>query len=121
MSAPPEGSRAEQIYDQFLEFHKNHPEVWTLFEKYAQEAISSGLTHYSARAVVHRIRWYATVEMKSGEDFKINNNFSPYYGRLFMHRHPEHRGFFRVRIRRSEKYSAFDHEPMVDPADPEWS
>ena len=31
------------------------------------------------------------------QDFKINNNWFPFYSRLFEHDHPNYRGFFRLR------------------------
>lgn len=78
------------------EWHLQNPEVYELFKKYTFEAINAGHKHYSAYAIVERIRWHTEVETK-GDEFKINNNHRPYYARLFMYHHKEHEGFFRLR------------------------
>ena len=78
------------------EWHKQNPEVYELFKKYTFEAINAGHKHYSAYAIVERIRWHTEVETK-GDEFKINNNHRPYYARLFMHHYKDHEGFFRLR------------------------
>lgn len=87
---------------EFLAFHRENPHVWELFQRFALDAIRSGRRHYSARAIVHRIRWHYEVETARTDDFKINNNHSPYYARLFAERHPEHARFFEYRRVRGE-------------------
>lgn len=81
----------------FEEFHAANPRVFELFEKFAFEVIGAGHRHYSADAILHRIRWHVAVETKSGDGFKINDHHSAYYARLFEARHPERSGFFRTR------------------------
>ena len=125
MADPLQGSRAEQIYARFRKFHRANPMVWELFVRFANQAIKAGHKCYSADAICHRIRWWKNVETKNVEadgsdEFKINNNYVAYYGRLFMHRFPEHKGFFRVRVRRSEGYDAFSGPYFRDPDDPDW-
>ena len=80
------------------EFHRENPEVYELFKRFAFEA-ARVRDHYSSDAIVHRIRWYTAIETQDHTaDFKINNNWTPYYGRLFMVDFPEHEGFFRTRL-----------------------
>ena len=52
--------------------------------------------HYSARAIIHAIRWETDLR-DSESTFKVNNNWTPYMARLFMDNNPEHIGFFRCR------------------------
>lgn len=80
----------------FTTFHQQNPRVWDLFKSFTKQAIASGRPHYSADAVLHRIRWHTTVETK-GSDFKINDHFSSLYARLFHMAHPEHGKFFETR------------------------
>ena len=47
--------------------------------------------------MIHRIRWHIDVETEAPDGFKINNNFSPFYARLWMVENPEREGFFRLR------------------------
>lgn len=95
-------SRAEEMRESVVEFHKEHPEVWDLFVKFTFEKINRGFKHYSVNAIFERIRW----ETESGADgvniFKISNNHHAFYSRRFMKIYPSHEGFFRTRIQTSE-------------------
>lgn len=92
----PQQTRAEQIRQAFEHFHAAHPEVWALFQQFAFEMLGTGRKHYSARLICNRIAWHTDITSRASEpeDFKINNNFSPYYARLFHRTFPEHGGFF---------------------------
>jgi hypothetical protein len=97
----PTRSRADEIRDAFLAFHKQNPKVWHLFKRFTFELIDAGHKHYSARAVIHRIRWHTDVETVDPDAFpeglKINDHYSPWYARAFQKVYPDHEGFFRNR------------------------
>jgi len=59
-------------------------------------AISRRRDHYSARAILHVIRYETALKDSEGV-VKINNIWSPGMARLFMEEHPELRGFFKTR------------------------
>lgn len=101
-------TRADQIDAAFRRFHVDNPHVWTLFERFALQVIARGFENYSADAIFHRIRWHIDIETTDAA-CKLNNNFTPYYARLFHRRHPEHSGFFRNRVQKSQQ------KPAVDP------
>jgi hypothetical protein len=84
------------LTERFEEFHANNPHVYELFKQFAQEAISVGRDHLSAEMLVHRIRWESVIKTVT-RDYKINNNYAAFYGRLFARDFPEHRYFFRTR------------------------
>lgn len=88
------------IDERFEKFDREYPEVWRLFERFAFELIERGWPHYSADAIVHRIRWHFEIERKA-DDFKINNNFVALYARKWARLHPVHADFFETRVRRS--------------------
>lgn len=98
-------SRADELRDKFLEFHRKNPQVWRLFVRYTFQLIDAGRKNYSARAVMHRIRWHTAVKTSEDfpEGFKINNNHTPHYARMFHEQYPEHDGFFRNRKLTSEE------------------
>jgi hypothetical protein len=77
-------------------WHKANPHIYELFERFTFEAIGHGHKNLSAWLIVNRIRWETNVVTK-GADFKVSNDFIAYYARYFMHLHPEHAGFFRIR------------------------
>lgn len=72
------------------------PDVTALFEDLTLKIIAMGLHHYSARAVLHRIRWHEHIE-RGNRAFKCNNNWTPALSRWFMAKHPRHEGFFETR------------------------
>jgi hypothetical protein len=75
------------IHKRQLEFHNQNPNVYKLFDKYAKECLAAGIRKMSSDMILHRIRWYHTIET-TGKDFKISNDFSPYYARLWMNYNP---------------------------------
>jgi hypothetical protein len=105
------------MLEQAREFHKQHPEVWLLFEKFTFDLISRGFRHYSAKGVFERIRWETDQADVNGEStFKVNNNYSPFYARAFMQKHPQHDGFYRLR-RQTSKDEKATGLPELSPQD----
>jgi hypothetical protein len=72
------------------------PEVVSLFRQLALHLAQQGHDQYSARAILHRIRWHYTVD-KGMRDFKCNNNWTPRLARWFMEENPQLNGFFQTR------------------------
>lgn len=72
------------------------PNVVELFEQYTLQLVAAGFSRYSARAVLHRIRWHYHVD-KGDRGFKCNNNWTPRMARWFMRKHPTQDGFFEIR------------------------
>lgn len=86
----------------FAQIDQDNPQVWTLFVRFTYERIGQGFRHYSARAVIHRIRWETATPLDDGTAFKVNNNWSPFYARKFHDQYPAHAGFFRNRTSRAD-------------------
>lgn len=85
----------------FAEFDQRHPEVWLLFKDFTFEMIGTGRKHYSADAIMHRVRWETDIAVRPGDEkdqYKINNNHIAFYARKFNKAYPQHEGFFRMRI-----------------------
>jgi len=82
----------------FQQFHKKNPHVWELFKHYSLIAIKSGREHYSARAVIERIRWHSDSDTQADSFFKIPNATIAYYARLFHAAYPKHKGFYRTGV-----------------------
>ena len=81
----------------FQQFLCEHPDVWDEFVLFSLSAIAAGYSHYSADAILHRIRWHMNIERKL-DGFKINNNFSAHFARKFRAQFPHYDGFFRTRV-----------------------
>lgn len=88
-----EGSRRA-----FLRYHREHPEVYVLFKRFAGELRAASRERYSARTIVERIRWHYAVNPDCTPDgFKITNYVSPHYARLLIQEEPEWAPFFVLR------------------------
>jgi len=93
-------SRLEQMRRQCQKFHKNYPEVWSLFVGFAFEKVRLGYKHFGAKAVMERIRW-ETSGGASLPELKINDHYTAFYARRFAKTFPEHKDFFRTRVQKS--------------------
>ena len=79
----------------FEQYHAENPEVYKDFEYYANATILKGFKHYGAKAIFELIRWHRGT--RATGEFKINNNYTCDYARLFMKLNPQYEGFFRTR------------------------
>ena len=81
---------------EFRIFHEANPEVYQMFERFSFDAIHRGHKRLSAEMIINRIRWETKI-VTSDVEYKINNNHKPFYSRLFIAQHPQHRDFFQIR------------------------
>lgn len=77
------------------EYDAAHPDIWRMFVQFTLQLVRSGVRHYSADGICHKIRFETA--LRGGKDFKINNNMTSYYARKFLAAYPEHWGFFETR------------------------
>ena len=103
-------TRQDQIEEQAIDFITKHPKAWALFVSFTFEAINKGFETYSAYAICERMRWEMTFFSEAPTEFKLNNNYRPYFARWFMAQYPEHKGFFRLR-----KLISTEKEPCTMP------
>lgn len=84
------------------------------FESLTIEVIQAGWDHYSARGILHEMRWRRNVRDKNSH-FKVNSIWSPLLARWFMKKYPGMKGFFRLRAlgaqRKGEYWLLFGEEP----------
>jgi len=83
----------------FERYHAENPDIWNQFKEATFALIKVGRQHFSADAILHSIRFNTAI--RGGKDFKINNNYSSMYSRMFTSNFPEHRDFFEQRILKS--------------------
>ena len=79
----------------FQEYNEAHPQVYKTFETMALALINKGVKHYGSKAIIEAIRYHTSVS--EGREFKINNNITPLFARVFENQHPQHKGFFEKR------------------------
>jgi hypothetical protein len=86
-----------KLFEAFRVFHRANGHVWYLFERFAMEVVARGFRHYSADAVMHRVRWETTMSTRSVDGLKINNNHVAWYARVFRETWPEYGDLFQMR------------------------
>ena len=90
-----ERERHDRIYRKFLSFHADNPHVYVELTRMARQLASRGIKRYGIKALIEVLRWKSI--KTTGEDYKINNNFTAYYARLIMEEEPDLDGFFKIR------------------------
>ena len=88
------------LFNSFIRFHDDNPGVYELFQRFAFEAYGRGHRRMSADLILPRVRWETDVVTRDNS-FKLNNNWTAYYARLFMWEFPRMEGFFNIRAARS--------------------
>lgn len=81
--------------DKFLQVHDDHPEVWKAFERVTLSTIARG-KKAGAKTIAEWVRYEVEI-LAGGSDYKINNNYTAYYARIFALKYPQHRDFFEFR------------------------
>ena len=80
--------------DKFCAYHEENPHIYESFKSHALRAIGTK-QNFGAKAIFEIIRWNSAISGNDG--FKVNNNYTSFYARLFELEHPQHEGFFRKR------------------------
>jgi len=89
-------NKALDDVSEFKKFHQDNPQVYRLFKKFTYTAIGKGHNRLSSEMIINRIRWETEVET-SDPCYKINNDYKPFYARMFMAENPQYQNFFNVR------------------------
>lgn len=80
----------------FKLYHAENPKIYEAFRRLAFQLVDRGYNRIGARQILEVIRWETMV---SGNDqYKINNNYSADYARLFEKDHPQFVGIFMKRL-----------------------
>ena len=73
------------------------------------ELLARGWEHYSADAILHRIRWHFHVE-RGNREFKCNDHWTSQLARWWLKRHPQYPDFFELRALAHERRHRDDWE-----------
>ncbi len=85
---------SRELLRKFIIYHAENPQIWKKFEEITLESVKRK-RRFSARAIFHIMRWETPVGAKDDE-YKISNNHSPYYARMFAKKYKLHKRFFRT-------------------------
>jgi hypothetical protein len=82
----------------FLEFHAANPGVYLELRDLALDLKDRGRKFYGIMALLNVVRWQRAIRTTTADDdYKVNNNWAPFYARLLMSENPELDGFFQLR------------------------
>lgn len=71
-------------------------DVEAMFNGIADDLIQQGWKKFSARTILHKIRWHYRVD-RGFRKFKVNNNWSSVLSRRFTKKNPSYANFFNQR------------------------
>lgn len=95
--SPPSQLTLSLDNSKFCSYHEQNPHIYKEFERMTLLTIrEKKFKNYSAKGIFELIRWHTGVEAFR-DCFKVNNNYTPFYARMFEQRHPEYKDFFRKR------------------------
>lgn len=88
----------KSIQGHFDAFHKANPEIYEEYKILALKAIKAGRKRISSNMIINVIRWEFFISTKPTlfdkpgrhSKYKINNDFSSRYARLFVSDFPQH-------------------------------
>tara|TARA_A100001015_G_scaffold113143_1_gene125699 strand:+ start:1523 stop:1873 length:351 start_codon:yes stop_codon:yes gene_type:complete len=98
-----------RLEDKFIKFHAQNPHVWREFKRLAFDALEKGHRNYSAKLIIEMIRWESKIETEKVDSFKISNEITSFYPRMFHNSFPQLKGFFKTR--EVEEFDPEKHSP----------
>jgi len=81
--------------EKFNNFHRDNPSIYRYFKQYALGLIGKVHSRISSKLIIERIRYEVMIE--TTEAFKINNNYTALYARLFIRDYPQYYNWFEFR------------------------
>lgn len=79
---------AYPIYERFKVFHRNNPHIFAEIVRRAEAVRSAGAKRFGIAAIFESMRYDTAIRTLS-QDYKLENNFKPYYARLLAVKYPE--------------------------------
>ena len=83
----------------FKKYHEENPQIYIEFKRLAFQMIILGYVRFGAKQIFEVIRWHTMVEGNDG--YKVNNNYTSDYARLFENDHSIYAGYFLKRLCKS--------------------
>ncbi len=113
--APPNKKPTQQ--EVWLAFHRENPHVYRTLVTLAKQLHAAGHKIYSVSGIFDYLRFKRALKT-TDVDFKLNDHYTAYYGRLVMLNEDDLDGFFKLRVQKSKHKEARDG--VTDPADNDW-
>lgn len=91
----PNEARATPL-EAFRRFLEHNPHVYGYVVALARDLKMRGFRRAGMRAIFERLRWMYAIETR-GEEYKLNNSWTPFMARLVMAQEKDLEGFFELR------------------------
>ena len=102
-------SHPENFPPWFHEYLQENLRVYTTMEKMIMQ-LPVRHNHYGIDMIAGAVRWHSAVH-EAGTEFKISNNATPYFARVFHFQHPNRR-IFRMKLTRHEFKHGVETPPI---------
>jgi len=83
----------------FKNYHEENPQVYVQFKRIAFQLINRGYVRLGAKQIFEVIRYHTMIE--TNDKYRVNNNYTSDYARLFENDHPIYAGYFLKRLCKS--------------------
>jgi hypothetical protein len=103
---------ASSAADLFLQYHSQRPQIWRAFEATALHLLASRGGDFGAKEVFENLR-RGNEELPTIGEFKLDNNFTAMYARVFVLFHPEYKA--RIKLKKARGYVEAENEPRRTP------
>jgi len=92
-------AKRPSIEERFRAFHAANPHVLEELLRLARARLNAGATYISSKALYEDCR--TSLRTLHGDDYKLNNDYTPYYSDLLREREPRLEGVIKIRQRRA--------------------
>lgn len=93
------------IEQKFKEYHQANPHVYERLRAMALQARARGREKIGIGMLYEVLRWeHAMATTDPSSEFKLDNNYKPYYARLIMQSDPRLAGIFETRELRHRQH-----------------
>ncbi len=94
--APSPGTPKDtKAWKKFRKYDCENPQIWERFVQITKQAWDRGFRKIGAHYIIQIMRW--DTGLRARDEYKIGNNYFPYYARKFMLEYPEYQGMFELR------------------------
>jgi hypothetical protein len=83
----------------FRKFHKDNPQVWSMFRGKTSRLVKIGHTKFSQRMIWESIR-HDSMQVTTDDKFKLNDHHLIYYAKAYLKKYPEDGEVFSFRPRK---------------------
>jgi hypothetical protein len=87
---------SDEIQEKFLAFHKENPHVYERLAEMAVDALYAGVTRLGMKQLFEVLRYEEKIRT-SGDEFRLNNNYTAYYARMLIDDSPQVKSMFELR------------------------